>query len=358
MKERVVFLDWLRVLACLMVMVVHACEFYYLGGKFQIDNTTDLWCVSFIDAFCRVSVPLFFLISGYLLTPLAADADFGKFIWRRFKRVMIPYFCFVVIYCTLPLLWGGIQPQMTVRGLKHILLNFPMNGGHLWFPIVIFGLYLFLPVISAWLRTASKKAENLFLLAWFIASCMPFMSHYWGSMWGDCGWNRFNMLYCFNGYLGYFVLGHYLKTHFSWNRKARIWGGLAIYLAGAIFTGLTFFQQVEIGERLPRTLEIGWDFVTPNIIGATFGIFILFSALFERGEGEARRSDKCLKDVSACSYGMYLMHILYLDLFHKLLAPALPTPAAIFAIALCTFACSYVTTKLISLIPGGKCVVG
>ena len=33
MKNRIVFLDYLRVLACLMVMVVHACEPFYLGGE-------------------------------------------------------------------------------------------------------------------------------------------------------------------------------------------------------------------------------------------------------------------------------------------------------------------------------------
>lgn len=29
--SRVVFLDYLRVIACFMVVLVHTCEFYYLG---------------------------------------------------------------------------------------------------------------------------------------------------------------------------------------------------------------------------------------------------------------------------------------------------------------------------------------
>ena len=31
-EKRVVFLDWLRVVACLMVMLIHSCEPFYLGG--------------------------------------------------------------------------------------------------------------------------------------------------------------------------------------------------------------------------------------------------------------------------------------------------------------------------------------
>ena len=32
-KERVVFHDWLRVIACFMVMAIHAAEPFYLGGE-------------------------------------------------------------------------------------------------------------------------------------------------------------------------------------------------------------------------------------------------------------------------------------------------------------------------------------
>ena len=31
-NKRIVFLDYLRVVACFMVMVVHACECFYFGG--------------------------------------------------------------------------------------------------------------------------------------------------------------------------------------------------------------------------------------------------------------------------------------------------------------------------------------
>ena len=360
MKKRIEYLDWLRVIACLMVMLVHACEYYYCSHDHFIVSETNRWLVSFIDSFCRISVPLFFLISGYLLTPMAEDADYKSFIWKRFKRVMIPYFVFVVILCTLPLAWGGTHPKMAVRGLTHIFLNFPMQWGHMWFPYVLFGLYLFLPVISAWPRTASKKAEEWFLFAWFIASCMPYISHYLGSLWGDCGWNRFNMLYCFNGYLGYFVLGHYLKTHFNWCRKARLWGGLAFYIAGSIFTALTFFQQVTVGEPLPRSIEIGWDFVCPNILGATFGFFIFIEALFMKRPEDAapKKVDILVGDISKRSYGMYLMHMLYLNMFFNVFNPVMPTALAIPVIAVCAFICSYITSKAISLIPGGKYIVG
>ena len=31
--NRIVFLDWLRIIACFMVMVIHSSEPFYLGGE-------------------------------------------------------------------------------------------------------------------------------------------------------------------------------------------------------------------------------------------------------------------------------------------------------------------------------------
>ena len=44
--ERVVFLDWLRVIACFMVMAIHSAEPFYLGQQLGVES-----CVA--DADCR-----------------------------------------------------------------------------------------------------------------------------------------------------------------------------------------------------------------------------------------------------------------------------------------------------------------
>ena len=59
-KERVVFIDWLRFIACFMVMIVHSCEPFYLGGEgTMILNRTNALLVTLIDSFLRPCVPLF-----------------------------------------------------------------------------------------------------------------------------------------------------------------------------------------------------------------------------------------------------------------------------------------------------------
>ncbi len=88
--NRIVFLDYLRVVACFMVILVHACEPFYLGGKgTYIANATDALWVTLIDSALRCAVPLFILTSSYLLFPLKVSTR--EFFARRLTRVFIPF---------------------------------------------------------------------------------------------------------------------------------------------------------------------------------------------------------------------------------------------------------------------------
>ena len=89
--EREAWVDWLRVLACLLVMVVHSSEPFYLDGYDTLILTdADLIWASAIDSASRMSVPLFVIASSYLLFPLRYSV--GEFFRRRAVRILIPFF--------------------------------------------------------------------------------------------------------------------------------------------------------------------------------------------------------------------------------------------------------------------------
>jgi surface polysaccharide O-acyltransferase-like enzyme len=75
---------------------------------------------------------------------------------------------------------------------------------------------------------------------------------------------------------------------------------------------------------------------------------------------EGKEAPAVVSDMSKLSYGMYLMHIFWLGLWVTLFKHtlALPTVAAIPAIAVATFISCYITSKLISYIPGSKWIIG
>ena len=88
MKERIAFVDYIRVIACLLVMVVHASEqFYNMGPISQLVNEDNRLWVSVYDGFLgRISVPLFMIVSAFLLVPMKTGMTMSQFYHRRFLR--------------------------------------------------------------------------------------------------------------------------------------------------------------------------------------------------------------------------------------------------------------------------------
>lgn len=361
--QRIVFLDYLRVFACFLVILVHASENYYgAGGESDMAgpismllNETDRLWVSIYDGFSRMAVPLFFIVSAFLLAPMPENVTMGQFYRRRFKRILPPFFIFVILYSTLPMLWGQIDQATSIRDLSRILLNFPTTAGHFWFMYPLISVYLFIPVISPWLAKASPKEERFFILLFLLSTCMPYMSRYWGEIWGQCFWNEYHLLWYFSGYLGYLVLAHYIRVHLDWNRSTRIRAGILMLVVGALATIYSFYVQAVPGEQLETpVLEIGWAFCTINVVVLTTGTFLLFSCISQP------KVPAIIERASKLSFGIYLMHIFWLGLWVSVFKGtyALPTVWAIPVIAVTTFVCCYISCRLISFLPGSKWIIG
>lgn len=361
--KRIVFLDYLRIFACLLVMVVHASENFYgapgstdmAGPQSLLQNEADRLWVSVYDGFSRMSVPLFIIVSAYLLVPIKESQTSWQFYRRRFAHILPPFILFMILYSTLPMLWGQIDGATSAKDLSRILLNFPTLAGHLWFMYPLISLYLFIPIISPWLRRATAKEERFFILLFAISTCMPFLHRWFGELWGECFWNEFHMLWYFSGYLGYLVLAHYIRKHLTWNRKKRLWVGTVMLVAGAAVTMWSFYTQAVPGViHSTPVIEIGWAMCTINCVVTTAGTFLLFTCI------KAETAPKLITDMSKLSYGVYLMHIFWLGLWVSVYKDslALPTAAAIPAIALTTFVSCFITAKVIALLPGSKWTIG
>lgn len=360
--KRVVFLDYIRVFACFLVMIVHASECYYVSPNATpdnpiafINNETDRLWVSLYDGFSRIAVPLFMIVSAFLLAPANKEQTSWIFYKRRFKRILPPFFIFMVLYSTLPYLWGQLDYSTSINDLSRIILNFPTLAGHLWFIYPLISLYLFIPVISPWLEKASRKEELFFIVLFLLSSCMPYLKLYFGNIWGQCSWNEFHALWYFSGYLGYLVIAHYIRVHLKWGKHKRIFIGTTMAFIGALFTILSFYLQAIPGvEHYIPTLEIGWAFCSINCVIFTIGSFLLFSCI------KREKTPVVIEELSKLSYGMYLAHMFWLFLWAKIIIYEMnvSTGIAIPLMAVGTFVCSYISIKIISFLPKSKWIIG
>lgn len=344
-------------------MLVHASENFYgapgstdmAGPQSFLANEADRLWVSVYDGFSRMSVPLFMIVSAFLLAPMKEEQTMWQFYRRRAVRILPPLFVFMILYSTLPLLWGQIDGATSLKDLSRILLNFPTLAGHFWFMYPLIGIYLFIPMISPWLRKATASEERFFIGLFLLSTCMPYLNRWCGELWGQCFWNEYHMLWYFSGYLGYLVLAHYIRVHLTWERSRRLAVGAVLMVVGAVWTIASFYVQAVPGElHVTPVLEIGWAFCTINCVLLTTGAFLMFTCI------ERPQAPKLVTETSKLSYGMYLMHIFWLGLWVNVCKETLmlPTVAAIPCIAVATFISCYLTAKIILFVPSSRWIIG
>ena len=79
MKERLVYLDWLRLFATFMVVTIHVSA-PYVGIPYY-DAPTSWLGANFYEAISRASVPLFVMISGALLLSDGREVSYKAFLY-------------------------------------------------------------------------------------------------------------------------------------------------------------------------------------------------------------------------------------------------------------------------------------
>ena len=350
-------LDILRVLACYMVIQIHAGEFYYIGPAGEVLNTPGAYVVGWINSLFRSCVPLFVMLSGYFLFPVT---DTKSFLSKRLPRILIPFLIWSVIYACYQYLRGVTTLDAALINILLIPVNLTMETGHLWFVYMLTGIYLFAPVLSGWVQTSTKKEMQYFLFFWIITLFVPYIHQLFPFIWGEVPWNNHPMLHYFMGYFGYVVVANYLKKFHPQPSAALYIAAAVMIVAGYAVTVFGFIYRLPTAQTISG-LELTWDFNTINVALMTTGIFILVKDVSLGNEEAVAETSgfKLLQDLSAKSYGMYLAHIICMNAVFGLMKN-LPfsTLINIPLMAVCTFVLTYMLIKILSLLPRSKWLVG
>ncbi len=351
-RPRIVFLDWLRVIACFMVFTVHASECVYSNDySYSFPSELARWSVCIINTFVRPAVPLFLMASAYLLIPVKTDAI--TFFKRRLMRVAVPFVVWLLAYCCVPALWGEFTGAEVIANLKQVCINFIPRESHLWFIYMLLSIYLIMPLISAGLEKMTRRDEKLFIGLWLITTFFIYLHEYVGDVFGECWWNPNPPFYYISGYLGYVFLAHYIRKYLDWSWEKTLKIALPLFLAGWAFCCWWYYDQSFKAEEV-RVLELAGQPYTIAPAIMAFGAFMMIKKI---NVGTGKVYD-LVKSISLNSYGMYLLHMMMLPAIYSFFAPLLPVPLTIFATTLVTYIFSYLVSKFFSLLPGGKYIVG
>ena len=325
-NQHIVWLDVVRFIAMFTVVCCHCTDpFNFYPGTAPNIGEIKLWGAIY-GSVLRPCVPLFVMITGALLLPVRGDTS--TFYKKRIPRVFYPFLIWSVLYNLFPWITGllGLNPQIILDffpyageevmqqsfsvSLKYILMipfNFSILAVHMWYIYLLIGLYLYLPVFSAWVEKASERAKLMFLLAWGVTLLLPyyyqFVSNY---LWGTCSWNSFGMLYAFAGFNGYLLLGHYLKN-LEWSLKKTLAIGIPMFAVGYAVTFLGFRHITALPEYTDEMLELFFTYCSLNVVMMTIPVFMLAKKVKVNSE----RMKKALANLTVCGFGIYMIHYFF-----------------------------------------------
>lgn len=135
--KRLVYLDVAKALSIILVVI---------GHYNQLDF--PIWYQKIVFGIYTFHIPLFMFASGYLYSLTGVRNGYGDFLWKKFRRLMIPYFVVSFIVITVKLLFQGFAYVSNPVTLWSYLRMFyrPEAGFYLWFVWSLWCMFAIVPM--------------------------------------------------------------------------------------------------------------------------------------------------------------------------------------------------------------------
>lgn len=318
--QRRYYLDWLRVLAVILLVYFHSAAVFYVGslGEFYIrNNQSSPGAIAFILFIHQWHMPLFFLISGAATCLAFEHRTAQQYIAERFKRLFVP-FMFGILILVPPqvyyrLLSKSIYYSSYLQFYPHFFDGVRPKGNfewsQLWFIVYLFTFSLAALPLFIYLKESGKiwlskfvslveKPGAIFLLAIPLAAIEAALRPRWPgfqNLYDD--WANFLL------YISYFIYGYIVCSDLKFEHA--IDRHLKIALSMAIASLLILFGLWKANILPEQGYSLGY-ILYQMLRGFNSWLWVIVII------GLARKylnfSNKLLVYLNEASYPIFLLH--------------------------------------------------
>ena len=304
-SENLSYLNYLRFGSILMVILLHCLSGFIVNPHFFPLPSYKL--ILAFNEIGRAGVPLFFMMSGYLLLRNPRTADCIPFYKKRLSRILIPLVIWNAVYCV------HYHKDVGTYFAESINQGCPY---HLWFLYMILGIYLLTPFLKQIVDHCTRKQ------LWWLLALICFA----GTLRPLFNLTTPFYLYLFpsmmEGYIGYFLFGYLLGTAPSGKKNEPL---LALLLLLSGFA-LGVFGNFLLSSQEQLTLPFNSGYSINHYLLAG-GIFLLARSCRWM---ERPRAGSIGRLLSTLTFQIYFVHVLILERSASLL----PDTGPIFIILL------------------------
>ena len=289
-------LDLVRVLALVLVIAIHCDHWpYQASGLAQ-----EVW--SILDLLFRVSVPLFVILSGFLLTYGDQHAlPLTQFLRRRLGRSLIPWIVWMPVYTVIgvfltkeiPASWAGVAAWWA------------LGGGHLWYLLLIPQLYILFQIWPA-------SNRGLLLVGVVAIAVQVVLCTYRLLASPDAPLNGFLLAHGYQVaplWVGYFgiglVLGSWRAEHLdAWNS----WALTGVFALATVAGAVLLILANGSGTPNASFVQGTGAFLLPSLIPVTVAAFVAWGLAGERLLAGRPELTQVVQSVSRYALGIYIVH--------------------------------------------------
>lgn len=290
--------DLLRGFAILAIVTIHTGAFY---------NTIDasnmiVPIVAYLTHLADFGVPVFFFVSGFVLTLRYFDVlDMKGFYRRRLNVIVLPYLAFSALYIAYNFI---TIPDYTASMAAWSIVLFNATG-IFWFIAVLLQLYLLFPFLMRWQRSSERRGRPWEMLAastvayviWYAFILEPVAAAIDAVAQPVPGFGDIVATRVFIGFLPFFALG-------IWAQRSPYWEVLTKKLGSLIVVPIVLAVAV-----LLTILSSGFWWAMAVL---PFTVLIL-GPLYRLSRWLLSRKgvmNSAFRTMGEYSYGIYLAHIL------------------------------------------------
>lgn len=283
--ERKSSLDYLKVIACILVITVHVSARYVIKN---ISNPDFNFTVgNFYDSISRICVPIFILIAGNLALSNNKNRNYSYYYKKQYNylgKSVVIWSCLYIIYSYILNIMVYFFLGKELKLLKPLInLIYGKPYFHLWYMYMLIGLIVVTPLI---LRVKEDIGEEKFfkLGVFFMIISIPISSF------SDLYW-----MIQFIVYLGYYILGYSLKFKKNYISNK-------ILVLGFIISQLLIFISTEIIVRksLIDNKLYFHGYLTPFVIISSLSIYMYFLTV--------NKNLNIITNISKHTLNIYLVH--------------------------------------------------
>ena len=287
----------IRALACMAIVVLHT---FYASIPGQ-DSAFSLRAGAYMVRNCMFwAVPCFVMVSGALLLDPDRDVTWRKIFRRYLRRVVTALVGFSLLFAIFDAVTSKIPFSIAVVRDWFVRLYTDTGWSHMWYLYMMIGIYLMIPFFRM-ITASARKADirMLLLLLLVFLSILPMLDKLTGAESG--------FYLCVNTVYPFYLFAGYALSKGIVRIRLRV-AALLILAGAASILAVTWAGLLQESGTLTKVVG-NYSFI---------GVIMLAAGMFEFIRKRSKQKHPVLTAILAAvdrySFGVYLVHMLYLKL--------------------------------------------